>query len=288
MCCCCVRVLRVRNSFGEYLLKILFGSYFIAPVAFTPLIFSWTLFPGFTVAHFPLFFLCPFSCECQIFLIVWSSCHTGIVLCFNGLTVYRRNDRSWTSWMESYRGERNYSTNILFPIYFQLCCFVKWNMTFLGLFLLHIYFWETTSDLSSHAKIISSDSRSLQTSSFTPRKFVILNQTHQLFKFEWTFWVMYPHVWQPYVFFYLLINSLGTHFCWYFHSIDNSMVLWRKQMFYTKRHKKAEGVDGQTQFSSTTVNEAIYPRHVCYTDWDLTCRHASMDHERISMRRWKP
>ena len=75
----------------------------------------------------------------------------------------------------------------------------------------------------NHAKIISSDSRSFQTSSFTPRKFVILNQTHQLFKFEWTFWVMYPHVWQPYVRFYLLINSLGTHFCWYFHSIDNSM-----------------------------------------------------------------
>ena len=130
MCCCCVRVLRVRNSFGEYFLKILFGSYFIAPVAFTPLIFSWTLFPGFTVAHFPLFFLCPFSCECQIFSIVWSSCHTGIVLCFNGLTVYRRNDRSWTLWMESYRGERNYSTKILFPIFSFVVsfCEVKYDI----------------------------------------------------------------------------------------------------------------------------------------------------------------
>ena len=130
--------------------------------------------------------------------------------------------------------------------YFQfsalLFLFVKWNMTFLGLFLLHIYFWETTSDLSSHAKIISSDSRSFQTSSFTPRKFVILNQTHQLFKFEWTFWVMYPHVWQPYVRFYLLINSLGTHFCWYFHSIDNSMWSYGGNKCFTRNDTKKRKV----------------------------------------------
>ena len=42
--------------------------------------------------------------------------------------------------------------------------------------------------------------------------------------------------------FYLLINSLGTHFCWYFHSIDNSMWFNGGNKCFTRNDTKKRKV----------------------------------------------